>query len=76
MAAALQARTEAEIADADAVDRIARVYLGNAAGDPYRALSDVIIDALVDLSEAERRCDERERLVSRGYVRAVLYPPA
>ena len=50
-------------------ERIADVYLAAASGDARAALVEAIADALADLCEAERRTAQRDRLVSRGYVR-------
>lgn len=51
------------------VEAIATAYLSQTFGDPALALRFVIMDALADLLEAERRTKERSRLISRGYVR-------
>ncbi|WP_375463054.1 hypothetical protein [uncultured Methylobacterium sp.] len=53
--------TEAEV--------IALAYHRAARGDPWSALVSAIEDALSDLAEAERRTMQRDRLISRGYVR-------
>ena len=49
-------------------ERIADAYLA-AHGNARAALIEAIADALADLCEAERRTAQRDRLVSRGYVR-------
>lgn len=54
------------------VEEIARAYLVTAEGDAGQALRHAISDALADLLEAERRGRRQERLISRGYVRAVV----
>ena len=54
------------------IETIAAAYLKAAGDDPVRAIHSVIADALVDLCEAERRTTRRDRLISRGYVRAGL----
>jgi hypothetical protein len=59
------------------VRRIRERYLAEARGDaPYLsveamtvALDRAISDALADLCEVERRSLQRERLISRGYIR-------
>lgn len=51
-------------------DRIAAAYLARAGGDAQRAIRALAHDAVADLCEAERRCGERDRLISAGYVRA------
>ena len=50
-------------------ERIALAYRREARGDAWAALVRAIEDALTDLVEAERRTLQRDRLVSRGYVR-------
>ncbi|TGD96266.1 hypothetical protein [Methylobacterium nonmethylotrophicum] len=52
------------------VETIAAAYLMAAGGDAALALRRAIADALADLGEAERRTRQRDRLISRGYVRA------
>ncbi|KMO43850.1 hypothetical protein VQ03_06275 [Methylobacterium tarhaniae] len=52
------------------VETIAVAYLAAADGDAGIALRRAITDALADLGEAERRTRQRDRLISRGYVRA------
>ncbi|KMO37319.1 hypothetical protein VQ02_13615 [Methylobacterium variabile] len=52
------------------VETIAVAYLLAAGGDAGLALRRAIADALADLGEAERRTRQRDRLISRGYVRA------
>lgn len=63
------------------VEAIAAAYLSQTFGDPALALRFVIVDALADLLEAERRTRERLarlrgklrcRLISRGFVRGRL----
>jgi hypothetical protein len=51
------------------VDTIVSAYVAEAGGDPWLALRRVVIDALADLLELERRSLRAERLTSRGYVR-------
>lgn len=51
------------------VEIIAAAYLEAAGNDPFAAIRNVVADALVDLCEAERRTQRRDRLISRGYVR-------
>ncbi|GJD47189.1 hypothetical protein AFCDBAGC_5075 [Methylobacterium cerastii] len=53
-------------------ETIALAYRRAARGDAWAALVQAIEDALSDLAEAERRSLRRDRLVSRGYVRANL----
>lgn len=60
------------ISDIPEVERIAQAYLARCRNDPYRALTIAISDALADLCEAERRCGEKDRLISAGYVRRPL----
>ncbi|GJD60720.1 hypothetical protein [Methylobacterium frigidaeris] len=55
---------------APGVETIATAYLAAAGGDAGLALRRAIADALADLGEAERRTRQRDRLISRGYVRA------
>ncbi|SEP35248.1 hypothetical protein SAMN04487843_11299 [Methylobacterium sp. ap11] len=55
---------------APGVETIAVAYLTAADGDAGVALRRAIADALADLGEAERRTRQRDRLISRGYVRA------
>ncbi|GJD48923.1 hypothetical protein OPKNFCMD_1649 [Methylobacterium crusticola] len=52
------------------VEAIAAAYLTAAQGDSGIALRQAIADALADLGEAERRTRQRDRLISRGYVRS------
>jgi hypothetical protein len=54
------------------VEQIASNYLLECGGDPHLALRLIIVDALADLLEVERRSRRSERLISRGYVRGVL----
>lgn len=58
------------------VEDIAQAYLRTTHGDLSLALRSAIADALADLVEAERRCNERNRLISRGYVRSALHDAA
>ena len=61
-----------EISRADAggdVDTIVSAYVAEAGGDPWLALRRVVVDALADLLEMERRSRRAERLTSRGYAR-------
>jgi hypothetical protein len=51
-------------------ETIALAYHRAAHGDPWAALVRVVEDALADLAEAERRTMQRDRLISRGYVRS------
>jgi hypothetical protein len=51
-------------------ETIALAYHRAARGDAWAALVRAIEDALTDLAEAERRSLRRDRLISRGYVRA------
>lgn len=50
-------------------ERIALAYHRAARGDAWAALVRAIEDALADLTEAERRTMQRDRLISHGYVR-------
>ncbi|NEU14303.1 hypothetical protein G3T14_19535 [Methylobacterium sp. BTF04] len=54
-------------------EQIARAYAAAARNDPWAALVQVIADALADMDEAERRSEQRDRLISRGYARSA--PP-
>ena len=51
-------------------ETIAAAYLYASKGDARSALLHAIEDALADLSEAERRTMNRDRLISRGFIRA------
>lgn len=51
-------------------EMIASAYLYASKGDARSALLHAIEDALSDLGEAERRTLRRDRLISRGYIRA------
>ena len=51
-------------------EAIAWAYRLVACGDAWTALVRAIEDALADLAEAERRTEQRDRLISYGYVRA------
>jgi hypothetical protein len=51
------------------VDAIVSAYVAEAGGDPWLALRRVVVDALADLLEMERRSRRAERLTSHGYVR-------
>jgi len=53
-------------------ERIALAYHRAARGDAWAALVRAIEDALADLTEAERRTMQRDRLISHGYVRGSL----
>ena len=55
---------------APGVETIAVAYLTAADGNAGVALRRAIADALAELGEAERRTRQRDRLISRGYVRA------
>ena len=50
-------------------ETIALAYQRAALRDAWVALVRVVEDALSDLAEAERRTLQRDRLISRGYVR-------
>ena len=50
-------------------ERIASAYCAAAGGDARIALVHAVADALADLAEAERRAHQRDRLISKGYVR-------
>ena len=50
-------------------ETIALAYHRAARGDVWNALVSAVEDALADLAEAERRTMQRDRLISRGYVR-------
>jgi hypothetical protein len=56
------------------VDTIVRAYVTESVGDPWVALRRVVVDALADLLEVERRSRCAERLISRGYVRGWIEP--
>lgn len=58
------------------IEDIAQAYLRATKGDLSLALRCAISDALADLMEAERRCNERNRLISHGYVRNALHDAA
>ena len=60
---------EAAVSEAE---RLAIAYRGAAGGDTWSALVQAIGDALADLAEAERRAHQRDRLISKGYVRGAL----
>jgi hypothetical protein len=62
----------AERKEAFDVEQIASNYLLECGGDPHLALRRIIVDALADLLEVERRSRRSERLISRGYVRDLL----
>ncbi|GJE44230.1 hypothetical protein [Methylobacterium soli] len=53
-------------------ERIAYAYRLAAQGNAWAALVRAIEDALRDLAAAERRLQQQERVISRGYVRARL----
>ena len=56
-------------------ERIALAYHRAARGDAWTALVRAVEDALADLAEAERRTMQRDRLISRGYVRGAVPMP-
>lgn len=60
---------EIRLSEAEA---IALAYQRAAHGDAWTALVRAIEDALADLTEAERRSAQRDRLISRGYVRGTM----
>ena len=51
------------------VEAIVSAYLSETGGDPWVALRRIVVDALADLLEMERRSRRAERVISRGYVR-------
>lgn len=51
-------------------EAIALAYHRAARGDAWTALVRAVEDALADFAEAERRSMQRDRLISRGYVRS------
>lgn len=53
-------------------DIIVSAYLEESRGDPWLALHRLVVDALADLLEMERRSRRAERLVSRGYLRCAV----
>lgn len=53
-------------------EAIALAYHRAARGDAWAALVRAVEDALADLAEAERRTLQRDRLISRGYVRGAV----
>jgi hypothetical protein len=57
-------------------EAIALAYHRAARGDAWAALVQAIGDALADLAEAERRTMRRDRLISRGYIRATTSAPS
>lgn len=57
-------------------EAIALAYQRAARGDAWTALVRAVDDALADLVEAEERSHRRDRLISRGYIRAVSEPVA
>jgi hypothetical protein len=57
-------------------EAIALAYQRAARGDAWTALVRAVEDALADLVEAEERSHRRDRLISRGYIRAVPEPAA
>lgn len=67
----LEPSVDIRLSEAEA---IALAYHRAARGDAWAALVRAVEDALADLMEAERRTLQRDRLISRGYVRGV--PPA
>ncbi|GJE62057.1 hypothetical protein [Methylobacterium trifolii] len=50
-------------------ETIALAYQRASRGDAWTALVRAVEDALSDLAEADRRTLQRNRLISRGYVR-------
>ena len=56
-------------------ERIAHAYALAARGDTWAALVQAVADALADLAEAERQITQRDRLISRGYVRQCFLAP-
>jgi hypothetical protein len=64
-----QTSVDARRSEADA---IAKSYRRLHRGDERAALLAVITDALADLEAAEQQVEAEARLVSRGYVRAVI----
>ena len=62
----------ADCAGTSDVEQIASNYLLESGGDPHRALRRIIVDALADLLELDRRGRRSERLISHGYVRGHL----
>ena len=67
-----EAPVEIQLSEAE---KIALAYHCAARGDAWTALVRAIEDALADLTEAERRTMQRDRLISRGYVRAGTLAP-
>ena len=53
-------------------ETIALAYHRAARGDAWTALVRAVEDALADRAEAERRTMQRDRLISRGYVRGAV----
>jgi hypothetical protein len=72
MASAGREPSHADCEGTSEVEQIASNYLLESGGDPHRALRRIIVDALADLLEVERRGCRSERLISRGYVRGCL----
>ena len=58
------------------IKAIVSAYVEAAEGDRDQALRRVVSDALADLTEAERRAVNAERLVSKGYVRGGVVEPS
>jgi hypothetical protein len=58
------------------VEQVVRSYLDGAEGDAEAALRQVVADALADFTEMERRSAQKDRLISRGYVRSGPHRPA
>lgn len=56
-------------------EAIALAYHRSARGDAWAALVRAVEDALADLTEAERRVMQRDRPISRGYVRGAASAP-
>ena len=52
------------------MDAIVSAYVAESGGDPWVALRRVVVDALADQLEMERRSRRAERLI--GYVRGLM----
>ncbi len=59
----------------DPVEAIVAAYVEAADGDRDEAFRRAVCDALTDLTEAERRTERAERMVSHGYVRGEIHRP-
>lgn len=57
-------------------EAIALAYHRAARGDAWAALVRAVEDALADLAAAEDRTRQRDRLISRGYIRHAASQPA